>query len=171
LSESFCKQKIKVSNYTILLSHYMAMKRVTRHKHKEKSYVNRISMSLSPDLLAEFDKSMIKAGFTDRSKAIQTALHSFIDEHNWKDNLQKSGAGAIIMLYDNHAYNQDTKSTRIQHRFNDVISAATHLHLNDDNCLESILVRGQATRMKELANELSKNRGIKSLKFHFVNLV
>jgi CopG family transcriptional regulator, nickel-responsive regulator len=171
LSESFRKQKIKDSTYTILLSHYLAMKRVTRHKHKEKSYVHRISMSLSPDLLAEFDKSMIKAGFTDRSKAIQTALHSFIDEHNWKDNLQKSGAGAIIMLYDNHAYNQDTKSTRIQHRFNDVISAATHLHLNDDNCLESILVRGQATRMKELANELSKNRGIKSLKFHFVNLV
>ena len=147
------------------------MKRVTRHKHKEKSYVNRISMSLSPVLLAEFDKSMIKAGFTDRSKAIQTALHSFIDEHNWKYNLQKSGAGAIIMLYDNHVYNQDTKSTRTQHRFNDIISAATHLHLSDDNCLESILVRGQATRMKELANELSKNRGIKSLKFHFVNLI
>lgn len=44
-------------------------------------------MSLSPKLLAEFDKSMVKAGFTDRSKAIQTALHSFVDEHKWKDNL------------------------------------------------------------------------------------
>ncbi|MGC2683265.1 MAG: hypothetical protein WA323_15495 [Candidatus Nitrosopolaris sp.] len=41
-------------------------------------------------LLAEFDKSMVKAGFTDRSKAIQTALHSFVDEHNWKDDLPKS---------------------------------------------------------------------------------
>jgi metal-responsive CopG/Arc/MetJ family transcriptional regulator len=88
-------------------------------------------MSLSPKLLAEFDKSMIKAGFTDRSKAIQTALHSFVDEHNWVDDLPKSGAGAIIMLYDNHVYNQDTKSTRIQHKYNDIISAATHLHLND----------------------------------------
>jgi hypothetical protein len=48
-------------------------------------------MSLRPKLLAEFDKSMIKAGFTDRSKAIQTALHSFVDEHNWKDDLPKSG--------------------------------------------------------------------------------
>ena len=41
-------------------------------------------------LLAEFDKFMVKAGFTDRSKAVQTALHSFVDEHNWKDDLQKS---------------------------------------------------------------------------------
>ena len=128
-------------------------------------------MSLSPKLLAEFDKSMIKAGFRDRSKAIQTALHSFVDEHNWVDDLPKSGAGAIIMLYDNHVYNQDTKSTRIQHKYNDIISAATHLHLNDNNCLESIMVKGDVRRMKELANELSKNRGIKSLKFHFVNVV
>ena len=148
----------------------MTLKQTTGHEHNEKSYVERISMSLSPKLLAEFDKSMVKAGFTDRSKAIQTALHSFVDEHNWMDDLPKSGAGAIIMLYDNHLYNQDTKSTRIQHKYNDIISAATHLHLNDDNCLESIMVKGDVRRMKELTNELSKNRGIKSLKFHFVNV-
>ena len=148
----------------------MTLKRTTGYEHNEKSYVQRISMSLSPKLLAEFDKSMVKAGFTDRSKAIQTALHSFVDEHNWMDDLPKSGAGAIIMLYDNRLYNQDTKSTRIQHKYNDIISAATHLHLNDDNCLESIMVKGDVRRMKELANELSKNRGIKSLKFHFVNV-
>lgn len=144
---------------------------MTGHEHSEKSYVERISMSLSPKLLAEFDKSMVKAGFTDRSKAIQTALHSFVDEHNWMDDLPKSGAGAIIMLYDNHLYNQDKKSTRIQHKYNDIISASTHLHLNNDNCLESIMVKGDVRRMKELANELSKNRGIKSLKFHFVNVM
>jgi hypothetical protein len=31
------------------------------------------------------------------------ALHSFVDEHNYIDDLPKSGAGGIIMLYDNHA--------------------------------------------------------------------
>ena len=149
----------------------MTLKQANGHEHDEKTYVHRISISLSPKLLAEFDKSMIKAGVTDSSKAIQTALHSFVDEHNWVDDLPKSGAGAIIMLYDNHVYNQDTKSTRIQHKYNDIISAATHLHLNDNNCLESIMVKGDVRRMKELANELSKNRGIKSLKFHFVNVV
>ncbi len=147
----------------------MTVKRTT--ERDEKSYVERISMSLSAKLLAEFDKSMVKAGFTDRSKAIQTALHSFVDEHSWMDDLPKSGAGAIIMLYDNYLYNQDTKSTRIQHKYNDIISASTHLHLNDDNCLESIMVKGDVRKMKELANELSKNRGIKSLKFHFVNVM
>ena len=43
-------------------------------------------MSLPPRLLAEFEKSMQNAGYTDRSKAIQAALHSFVDGYYWKGN-------------------------------------------------------------------------------------
>jgi CopG family nickel-responsive transcriptional regulator len=149
---------------------------------KKKNKVRRISMSLPPNLLEEFDKAMEKTGFTDRSKAIQTALHSFIDENNWEETANSTttnssidnegnGAGAIILLYDNHIYNQNSLSTQIQHNYNDVISASTHLHLNDHNCLESILVDGNTNRIRELAKKLSKNRGIKSLKINFVSIV
>jgi CopG family nickel-responsive transcriptional regulator len=134
--------------------------------------VQRISISLSPKLLDKFDKSMEKAGFKDRSKSIQTALHSFINENDWKyDNTSRTGAGAIIVLYDSHIYNQDTLSTRIQHQYSDVISAATHLHLERDNCLESIMVKGNTKRIKELAKGLSKNRGIKTMKIHLISSI
>jgi CopG family transcriptional regulator, nickel-responsive regulator len=140
------------------------------YHHKRNARVKRISMSLSPELLSKFDKSMIKAGYSDRSKAIQTAIHSFIDNYDWKVGENEDGAGAIIMLYDNHVYNQDTRSTQIQHKYKDVISASTHLHLEGDNCLETIMVKGQIKKIKELAKYLSENRGIKSLKVHFVSL-
>ena len=39
---------------------------------------------LLQELLYEFDKSMVKSGFPDRSKAIQTALHTFIDQNIWE---------------------------------------------------------------------------------------
>src|SRR5919199_5433478 len=75
-----------------------------------KEQVRRISISLPPKLLDKFDRSMENAGFKDRSKSIQTALHSFINENSWKyDNTSKTGAGAIIVLYDSHIYNQDTR--------------------------------------------------------------
>ena len=52
---------------------------------------------------------MEKTGFTDSSKAIQTALHSFINENSWEDSAitttthsnsdnKGNGAGAIISL-------------------------------------------------------------------------
>ncbi|HEX6562290.1 MAG TPA: hypothetical protein VF016_09725, partial [Nitrososphaera sp.] len=53
------------------------------HSHRKKEPVERISMSLPPGLLSEFDRSMKSAGFSDRSKAIQTALHSFIAQYDW----------------------------------------------------------------------------------------
>jgi CopG family nickel-responsive transcriptional regulator len=129
-------------------------------------------MSLPPELLSEFDRSMQKAGFSDRSKAIQTALHSFIDQYDWdKGQDSKKGAGAIMMLYDNHAYSHDDSATHVQHNFSDIISATTHLHLDHHNCLETIMVRGDIKRIKELTRSLSENRGIKSLKIHFVKIV
>ena len=45
----------------------------------------------------------------------------------------EDGAGAIIMLYYDHVYNQDTKLTPIQHKYKDVLGASTHLHLEGDN--------------------------------------
>lgn len=104
-------------------------------------------MSLPPDLLSEFDRSMRKAGYSDRSKAIQTALHAFIDEIDWKGGDNQKGAGAIMLLYDNHAYNQDSISTKIQHKYSEIISATTHLHLDHENCLETIMVRGEAGKV------------------------
>lgn len=128
-------------------------------------------MSLPSDLLTKFDESMVKAGFTDRSKALQTAIHSLIDDYSWKTSDRSKGAGALVMLYDNHVFNQDKKSTKIQHKYADVISASMHLHLDNDNCLETIMVRGDIQKIRELAKHLSENRGIKSLKVNFITLV
>ena len=128
-------------------------------------------MSLPSELLSDFDKSMSKAGFPDRSKAIQTALHSFIDENEWKIEDEHLGAGSITMLYNNHIFNQDTKSTQTQHKYNNIISAATHIHLDSDNCLETIMVKGRIKIIKNLVKDLSENRGIKSLKVSFVSLL
>lgn len=128
-------------------------------------------MSLPSDLLTKFDESMVKAGFTDRSKALQTAIHSLIDDYSWKTSDRSNGAGALVMLYDNHVFNQDKKSTKIQHKYADVISASMHLHLENDNCLETIMVRGDIQKIRELAKHLSENRGIKSLKVNFITLV
>lgn len=138
---------------------------------QKRETVKRISMSLPTKLLSEFDKSMLSAGYIDRSKALQTAMHSFINNYEWNSGRNEFGAGAIIMLYDNHVYDQDEKSTQVQHRYQEIISATTHIHLNESNCLETIIVKGHVKKVKELAKYLSQNRGIKNLKIHFFSLV
>ena len=139
--------------------------------YKKKTPLTRISISLPSDLLTKFDESMVRAGYTDRSKALQTAIHSLIDDYSWKTNDNAEGAGAIIMMYDNHIYNQDKRSTQVQHKYADIISASTHVHLENDNCLETIMVKGDIKKIRNLAKHLSENRGIKSLKVNFISVM
>ena len=139
--------------------------------YKKKIPLTRISISLPSALLTKFDESMVRAGYTDRSKALQTAIHSLIDDYSWKTNDNAEGAGAIIMMYDNHIYNQDKRSTQVQHKYADIISASTHIHLENDNCLETIMVKGDIKKIRNLAKHLSENRGIKSLKVNFISVM
>jgi CopG family transcriptional regulator, nickel-responsive regulator len=140
------------------------------HKHI-KNPVSRISMSLPSNLLKELENSMVQAGFSDRSKAIQAALYSFVDENKWNGAENQLGAGVIVLLYDSHVYNQDRKYMHLQHEFTDIISASTHVHLDHQNCLETILLKGQNKRIKELVRAMSQNRGIKTLKLNFMTPV
>jgi CopG family nickel-responsive transcriptional regulator len=116
-------------------------------------------MSLPPELASEFDNSMKRAGFCDRSKAI----HSFIYQNDGKGEDTTNGAGSITMLY-NHAYIHDDAGNHAQHRYSDIISATAHTHLGDDIRLETIMVRGEIKKIKQLARSLSENRRIKSHK-------
>ena len=84
------KQNIKVFNITI----YALQERHSPHHHKKRELVTRISMSLPTKLLSEFDKSMLKSGYVDRSKALQTAMHSFINNYEWED-IENNEFGAV----------------------------------------------------------------------------
>ena len=56
---------------------------------------------------------MVRTGYTDRSKALQAAMHHLVDEYTWKSEEKADGAGAIVMLYNNHIYNQDKYTSNI----------------------------------------------------------
>ena len=129
-------------------------------------------MSLPSNLLDQFDKTMKNVGFADRSKAIQASLYEFIYNNEWKQakNDNGYGAGALVILYDNHLFGNDTGSIQNQHEFTDIIVSTTHLHLNHHNCLETIILKGKISRIKNFSRFISESRGIKSLKMHYIGM-
>lgn len=84
--------------------------------------------------------------------------------------IEFEGAEVIKLLYDNHIYDQDKKSIQVQHQYQDIINATAHIHLDENNCLETIMVKGNSKEIKELARYLSQNHSIKNLKVKFFQL-
>ena len=51
--------------------------------------------------------------------------------------------------------------TEVQHDHGDLIISTLHVHLDHDNCLEVLVVRGEAERVRSLANQLIATKGVK----------
>ena len=124
--------------------------------------VSRISVSVDPELLDEFDETTQKIGY-NRSTAIQVAMRDFLTEHKWKD-LEGLLAGVITMMYDHHTAGVTEELTHLQHNYTDIINSSTHVHLDHHNCLEILAVKGDASRIKALADSLEVIRGIQQIK-------
>jgi CopG family nickel-responsive transcriptional regulator len=56
----------------------------------------------------------------------------------------------------------------IQHKFRDIISSTTHIHLEEDKCLEIIAVKGRSGEIRKLAQELMAKKGVKQVKISVV---
>lgn len=121
--------------------------------------VKRFGVSLEQDLLKKLDQLVKKHQFPNRSQAIRYLIEKSDIVNKWDDN--EEVAGAIVLVYDHHKRELQSKSTQVQHDFHDLILSVQHVHLNHDNCLETIAVKGKAKKLKELADLLIAIKGIK----------
>lgn len=133
-----------------------------------KRHVSRFSVSVSPDVLRRFDDHIMRLGYRNRSNAMQDAMQSLITESKWMCERMGNGVGAIAMVYDHRFKGLEEELTEIQHRFEDTVYSSMHVHLDAENCLEIIAIRGKALNVRDLAQELKTKKGVKQLKLAIV---
>jgi CopG family nickel-responsive transcriptional regulator len=122
--------------------------------------VSRFSVSLPPALLKQLDQMASEKGYDNRSLAIADMIRSELVEHRQNDSKGEI-AGTITLVYDHHKQHVQETLTDIQHDHHDVIVSTVHVHLDHHNCLEVLIVRGQAGVIKKIADELTAARGVK----------
>jgi CopG family nickel-responsive transcriptional regulator len=73
----------------------------------------------------------------------------------------KAVMGVISLVYDHHQRRLQEKITELQHDYHHQIVSTTHVHMDHDNCLEVIVIRGQAAAVRKLADSLISLRGVR----------
>lgn len=119
----------------------------------------RFTVSLEQALLEEFDRLCDVRGYATRSEAIRDLIrdHRVVDQ--WAAN--QEAMGTITLVFDHHAKDLSDKLTAIQHDRHELILSTMHLHLDQDNCLEVIAVKGPGTDIQALADSLISLKGVK----------
>ena len=135
---------------------------LTKRSHQEK--VSRVSFSIQPKLLEEFDNVWRLMGYEERSKAIQNVIRGTIGDHELKSNPESMVVGGILLLYDHSKREIDHDITEIGHDYISVIASTTHVHLDKERCLDITTVRGKLGDILELERGLRKLDGVEQLK-------
>jgi CopG family nickel-responsive transcriptional regulator len=122
--------------------------------------LSRFSVSLPSSLLKDLDQMVQQKGYTNRSLAIADMIRDGLVSHR-----QQGGhgevAGTITLLFDHHRSHVQETLTSVQHEHLHQVISTFHVHLDHDNCLEVIVVRGNAKLVKKLADRLIAARGVK----------
>ena len=120
----------------------------------------RIGVAIDEDLLTKFDKLIEKRGYTNRSEAFRDLIRHELIEEVWASS-DVEMFGTVTLVYDHHVRMLTDKLTELQHKHHASIISSMHVHLDHDNCLEVILVRGKASMVQKLANSLIATKGVK----------
>jgi len=119
----------------------------------------RFSVSVEADLLDAFDMFVQEEGHATRSEALKRLMRGALIEKEWEEGAIV--AGALVMVYDHHRRDLVTKLMDVQHDFGKVVLSTQHVHLDHDNCLEVVTLKGSARDIRRFASAVKALKGIK----------
>jgi len=119
----------------------------------------RFGVSLEKALLDKFDQLIKAKNYANRSEAFRDLIRQELIKQEWQGGNEI--AGAITLIYDHHKRELVNKLTDIQHDYQKTIISTQHIHLDHDNCLEIIAVKGSPREAQELADTLKSVKGVK----------
>lgn len=120
--------------------------------------VVRFGVSIEKNMLEILDTFMLENKFKNRSQAIRSLISNI--ELERKCSSDQIVGGSIMLSYDHHKRELLENITRVQHDYHHLILCSQHIHLNHTHCMEIIALKGKASELRELANELMAVKGL-----------
>jgi len=124
------------------------------------SSLSRIGVAIDSELLGQFDALLQQRGYTNRSEAFRDLIRDLLVEKSW-ESPDSHVVGTVTLVYDHHVRMLNEKLTGIQHDHHHSILSTLHVHLDHDNCLEVLVVRGKSSAVRAIADTLIGTKGVK----------
>jgi CopG family nickel-responsive transcriptional regulator len=122
--------------------------------------LKRFGVSIPADLVDTFDRLIEGKGYRTRSEAIRDLMRDALVESEWESNAGEV-VGTVTIVYNHEVREISRVLTQLQHQYLDAIVCTTHVHMDEHNCMEVLVVRGAAAEVQAIADKLISARGVK----------
>ena len=121
-----------------------------------KNDLMRFSVAMPEDLLMRFDKLVARRGLAkNRSEVVRDLVRDALDA-------DECGIPGTDIVYNHHESDVQDKLTVIQHSYLQMVVSTTHVHMDGDNCLEVMILKGEASDVQDFANLVFGVKGVKN---------
>jgi CopG family nickel-responsive transcriptional regulator len=129
--------------------------------------IERVGVSLEKKLLSEFDKLIAKKGYQSRSEAIRDLIRQQLSDERLADPKAKAVA-VVFVVYDHHSTKLMEKLTDLQHFHLLQTVSSMHIHLDEHDCLEVIVLKGRVIEINKMAENILSQKGVKLGKINLI---
>ena len=122
----------------------------------------RFGVSIEEDLLQSFDQLIAERGYANRSEALRDLIRDALVEGRLEKQQEAIDVlGSLTLVYDHHAHELAEKMSEIQHESHEMVVSVLHVHISHDDCMEVIVLRGRAGKVRQMADALLCLKGVK----------
>jgi CopG family nickel-responsive transcriptional regulator len=122
--------------------------------------LERFGVSIPRILVEAFDRRLRSKGYRNRSEAIRDLMRDYLVAGEWEAE-RGPVVGTITIVYSHETRELSQVLTEIQHQFHAAVICTTHVHLDEHNCLEVIVLKGKGAEVQAIADRLISTKGVK----------
>ena len=132
--------------------------------------MERFTISLDDTLARQFDELIAARGYSNRSEAVRDLIRGAIEKDRQRDPPAGHCVANLSYVYNHHERELAERLMGLQHDHHDLTVAAMHSHLDHDNCLESVILKGATAEVRQFADALMAERGVRHGKLNLIAL-
>jgi CopG family nickel-responsive transcriptional regulator len=123
--------------------------------------MERFTISLDEGLAREFDDFIRARGYANRSEAVRDMLRRELEYRRLAQDEAPACVASLSYVYNHHERQLAERLTEHQHHAHDLVVSTMHVHLDHDNCLETLILRGGTDAVRHLADHIVAERGVR----------
>jgi CopG family nickel-responsive transcriptional regulator len=132
--------------------------------------MERFTISLDESLASQFDQLIAERGYSNRSEAVRDLIRGAIEGDRQRAKPSGHCVANLSYVFNHHERELAERLTSLQHDHHDLTVAAMHTHLDHENCLETVILKGATTDVRQFADALIAERGVRHGKLNVIAL-
>ena len=123
--------------------------------------MERITISLDEELVSQFEAYRQRRGYQNRSEAIRDMIRGTLESDRMESTRSSHCVGTLSYVFNHEQRELARRLTHAHHHHHDVSISTLHVHLDHDNCLETVVVSGPTRQVEEFANAVISQPGVR----------